>query len=73
MTPRRPGLEDRRILIHAVNQVVVNTIAALVNDLGGCFCFGCRRAILNHARQRVEGFDRGAMHLFPFRRRPLAD
>ena len=44
----RFGLKDRRILIDAVDQIVVGAIAALVDDFRGLFGFGRRRAVFDH-------------------------
>ena len=67
------GLKDRRILVNAVDQIVISAVTAPVNDLRGFFGFGGGGAVLDHPGKNFEGFDGRGVHLLPFRGGPLAD
>jgi hypothetical protein len=67
------GLKDRRILIHAMDQVVVDAVAALMNNLRRFFGFGGRRSVFNYLSQGFEAFDGGVMHRAPLRCGPFTD
>ena len=73
MTLSGLGLKDRRVLIDAVDQIVIGAVTAPVNDLRGFFGFGGGGAVLDHLGQNLEGFDCGGMHLLPLRGWPFAE
>ena len=67
------GLKDRRILVYAVDHVVIGAIAALVDDLRSFFGFRRGRAIFDDSGQDFETFHCRVMHFLPLRRGPFAD
>ena len=69
----RARLKDRRVLIRAVNQIVVDRVAAAVHDLGGLFRLADRSSVFDCGSENTEDFDRRLVELFPFRGRSFAE
>ena len=73
MPLRGLGLKDRRVLVHSVDEIVVDAVAAPMDDFRCLLGFGGRRSIFDDGRQGFKCLDRHVVQILPFRRRPLTD
>src|SRR3989338_6186675 len=62
MAGGRAALNDRRVLTGSMNQVVVDAVAAAMDDLCGLFGFAGGCPVLDRSFQELESFHRDIMH-----------